>query len=631
MSPPSEPISPVAARSPAQPDRAGWWADSALLVLVCAVLYLPGLWSVGLSTWHEAQRALVAREMHAAGEWIVPLINGRPYLAKPPLFYWCQLVLAPVFGGATDERVLRTAAALWGTLGVVAAYVVGRALARRGLVGGLIGDTAGRVNHERTSRWTGLLAGLFLATGPMYLHHCRVGEIDILLPALVTLAIGAMAILWIDSRPRPLPAAFAPASSARLAWGLCAIISATLAALGKGPPALGVIIAGVLGGVLLWAGVQHARRDVRRDVIAGLVGAAAAVVLVVGEVTGPKELLGAGLGMAYFALAAVMLVRVLTSASALRAAGLGVWRSGLAWALLIALLTFGAWAWAAVSRIGLDTARNWKEGEAESNFRWLEAEVPYITLETALWAVGVGSALGLAAMLWAIWQRPRVRPAGFVLLAWLLLGSLIFACFGKGFPRYLLPIWPCLAIIGGAFAAQVLARSTDVRWRARLAAALGVMIVAEAAWFGVGHARVNADKSPRDLIAELLSPAHGVKPQDLTVFQFWTAAVDYYAGVRPMIVGDVLEKDQNVGSRPLTEAEFAERLKSDGESRVVLVREGDRPDRVKRGRAVDGPQRLRNLGLTVEPIDTRAEFRFDGGRSRVIAVRVRWAGEAARP
>jgi multidrug transporter EmrE-like cation transporter len=64
---------------------------------------------------------------------------------------------------------------------------------------------------------------------------------------------------------------------------------------------------------------------------------------------------------------------------------------------------------------------------ARENFgdevRLLDAEVPYITLESALWSVGIGSGLCVAALAWAVWRRPRIRPAGYILLGWLVLGE----------------------------------------------------------------------------------------------------------------------------------------------------------------------------------------------------------------
>jgi len=88
--------------------------DVVLLSALCWALYLPGLTAHGLMNWQEGQRALVAREMQARGEWLVPTAHGRPYLAKPPMIYWCELGLAELRGARCGEFELRATVALFG-------------------------------------------------------------------------------------------------------------------------------------------------------------------------------------------------------------------------------------------------------------------------------------------------------------------------------------------------------------------------------------------------------------------------------------------------------------------------------------------------------------------------------------
>jgi hypothetical protein len=94
-----------------------WIRDLLLLTALCWGVYCLGLTTHGLTNWQEAQRALVAREMQGRGEWIVPTVDGRPYLAKPPLIYWCQLAIAKVRGATTGEFELRMTVAMAGWLG----------------------------------------------------------------------------------------------------------------------------------------------------------------------------------------------------------------------------------------------------------------------------------------------------------------------------------------------------------------------------------------------------------------------------------------------------------------------------------------------------------------------------------
>ena len=51
------------------------------------VLFLVGLGNHGLWGFHEPYVAGIIREMASSGDWVVPTLNGHPYLEKPPLYY----------------------------------------------------------------------------------------------------------------------------------------------------------------------------------------------------------------------------------------------------------------------------------------------------------------------------------------------------------------------------------------------------------------------------------------------------------------------------------------------------------------------------------------------------------------
>src|SRR5258708_2331811 len=67
-----------------------------LIVLPGALLY-PGL-SFPLFEPDEGRYAEIPREMLARGEWVVPYLQGQPYLDKPPLFYWLVMGSYQVLG-----------------------------------------------------------------------------------------------------------------------------------------------------------------------------------------------------------------------------------------------------------------------------------------------------------------------------------------------------------------------------------------------------------------------------------------------------------------------------------------------------------------------------------------------------
>src|SRR5947209_5550986 len=63
------------------------WRPFALVFIVSGVLLYPCL-SFPLFEPDEGRYAQIPREMLQAGEWVVPTLQGRPYLDKPPLLYW---------------------------------------------------------------------------------------------------------------------------------------------------------------------------------------------------------------------------------------------------------------------------------------------------------------------------------------------------------------------------------------------------------------------------------------------------------------------------------------------------------------------------------------------------------------
>ena len=67
------------------------------LSLLCLAIYLVPALNLPLSRG-EAMYAQVPSEMLAAGRWIFTTLNGAPYLEKPPLLYWINLLAFRVFG-----------------------------------------------------------------------------------------------------------------------------------------------------------------------------------------------------------------------------------------------------------------------------------------------------------------------------------------------------------------------------------------------------------------------------------------------------------------------------------------------------------------------------------------------------
>jgi 4-amino-4-deoxy-L-arabinose transferase-like glycosyltransferase len=94
--------------------------DVLLLVAFCGFLFFYSLGAFGLLGADEPRYAQVAREMLDRHDWITPTLQGKPWLEKPPLYYWQAMAAYSVFG--VSDRAARMPAALDAALMIVAIY-----------------------------------------------------------------------------------------------------------------------------------------------------------------------------------------------------------------------------------------------------------------------------------------------------------------------------------------------------------------------------------------------------------------------------------------------------------------------------------------------------------------------------
>ena len=84
----------------------------------------------------EGRYAEIPREMLAGGDWVIPHLNGLPYIEKPPLQYWATALSLALFGKNEFAARLYTGLSALGT-------ILATALAARRLGGGAAGFRAG--------------------------------------------------------------------------------------------------------------------------------------------------------------------------------------------------------------------------------------------------------------------------------------------------------------------------------------------------------------------------------------------------------------------------------------------------------------------------------------------------------
>lgn len=185
-----------------RPARLPWhlWL---LLVVYVTTLFLLDLGGARSFTGHECFVAEGAREMLVTGDWLVPRINGEPWLEKPPLPHW-TVALSASYGGLS-EFTARMPSAILGLVGIL-----------------LITDLA--------VRWLGplkgILTGLIQATTFYTITYARLAEADVYLWCIVTACLWVFGRAWVtDEFP----------SFARRWSGCLFLILLGLSQLAKGP------------------------------------------------------------------------------------------------------------------------------------------------------------------------------------------------------------------------------------------------------------------------------------------------------------------------------------------------------------------------------------------------------------
>lgn len=613
------------------------WIDLLLLSALCGLIYFLAPTSHGLTNWQEAMRALVARQMHeriVAGEpwaWLVPKVWGEPYLAKPPVIYWCQLALARLTGGPPTELHLRLTVAIAGWLGVIGTYLLTRSLLRE-WPDPLIKGSSSSPPHSLTpqpSPWPDHAAwwsSLFLATGVLYARSSRIGELDILLVPTTIGAIWAIGRAWKCARARH--------KTDLLSLALAALF-ATLAVLTKGPPALLAIGLAAYGGMVLWAAFDPEAASPPRLAstsprsllppsflrIGGiLIGIGAIVIGAMSHRWSFKEILGLLL-MALMAFGALWLISRLAHRDRL----LALWnifkRTHPVGVLAVPALLFWGWGHLVSRLIGGAMVQAAAAEEAADNLQLFFALSPVNNLEAMAYGVGLGSIAAIIAAIWLIKDKPARRPGWYLILAWLILGYAAFSLLGKGVPRYLTPLWPAVAILGGMWMASALRDFKAGRTLAGLATALVVLLAAgQAWWYGLGREWLYPGRSPQAFVDDLLGKMDsGEQREKIATFEFSTPALDYYADRPIESFHDVVPRRNLRMVGPRTIADLHRDLAGTDDTFILLLRDtqpGGQEPRLARDCLIDA-------GFEVERIALGAPFTIDNGRTKVSAVRVR--------
>ncbi len=180
--------------------------DLLALIAFCGFLFFAGLQVIGLVGADEPRYAQIAREMLQRGDWVTPVLNGQPWLEKPPLYYWATMLAYKATGGVSDWAA-RLPSAILCSLMIFFLYVWARHF-RRGMQ---------------------LDAALITAASAIVIGFGRSASTDMPLTAMFTAAM----LCW-----------YGWYSNQNRGWLLAFYLFAGLGTLAKGPVA--VLLAGLI-------------------------------------------------------------------------------------------------------------------------------------------------------------------------------------------------------------------------------------------------------------------------------------------------------------------------------------------------------------------------------------------------
>ncbi|MGE4064079.1 MAG: ArnT family glycosyltransferase [Rhodospirillaceae bacterium] len=186
----------------------------AILTLLCALLYLPGLGSIPPTDRDEARFMQATRQMIETGDYINIRFQDEPRNKKPAGIHWLQAAAVKLTGQTLSTfwpYRLPSVIAAW--LAVLACFAFGARL----------------FDHK-----TGFIGAGVLATSFMLVIEAHIAKTDATLLAATTIAMGALALMYADRE------------QGRLAPVLAFWLALAAGSLTKGPVSLAVVLVSVM-------------------------------------------------------------------------------------------------------------------------------------------------------------------------------------------------------------------------------------------------------------------------------------------------------------------------------------------------------------------------------------------------
>ena len=176
------------------------WRTLLWTALAALLLFGLGLGNHELWDYHEPYVAGIVREMASSGDWVVPTLNGQPYLEKPPLFYALGALVCRATG-SFEPWALRLPSGLLALATVAWMSFLGW-----------------RLSSARAGGWAGFMVG----TGVLFFQVGHMAIVDMALTAAVSFSLGLAFLALVEPayRSRWVPWFWASLGVAFLTKGL---------------------------------------------------------------------------------------------------------------------------------------------------------------------------------------------------------------------------------------------------------------------------------------------------------------------------------------------------------------------------------------------------------------------------
>lgn len=161
------------------------WRGGLVLVLICLAVYVPGQWTLPAVDRDESRFAQASRQMAESdrlADWVVPRVQERVRLNKPPVIYWLQAASARALATRGEDGSLDDAIWMYRVPSVLAAIGTVLMVWKWGMTRTGIGM------HPAAAG----LAAAGLAVSPVMVWEAHQARADMVLVAVTTAALWAL-------------------------------------------------------------------------------------------------------------------------------------------------------------------------------------------------------------------------------------------------------------------------------------------------------------------------------------------------------------------------------------------------------------------------------------------------------